>query len=91
LQKKAAIPKSDRRQHTGDNVRMDAIREQLAAEILAAIRSDCDLYLYDHYITGPNRRQRARELLIEKRDACSDADEGAFLTTIIRRLETLDD
>ena len=66
-------------------------REQLAAEILDAIRSGCDLYLYDHYIIGPDRRQRAREVLIEKRDACLDADEVAFLTAIIRGLEKWDD
>lgn len=60
---------------------------ELAAEILDAITSGRDLYLYDHYIIGPDGRQRAREVLIEKRDACSDPDEVAFLTSVIRGLE----
>jgi hypothetical protein len=64
---------------------MDA--EELATEILDAIRSGRDLYLYDHYIIGPDGRQSAREVLIEKRDACSDPDEVVFLTGVIRGLE----
>jgi hypothetical protein len=60
---------------------------ELAAEILDAIRSGRDLYLSDHYIIGPDGMQRAREVLIEKRDACSDPDEVAFLTGVIRGLE----
>ena len=71
--------------HTGDNVGMDA--GELAAEILDAIRSGRNLYLYDHYIIGPDGRQRARQVLIEKRDACSDPDEVVFLTGVIRGLE----
>jgi hypothetical protein len=39
---------------------------ELVAEILDAIGSGRDLYLYDHYIIGPYARQRAREVLIEK-------------------------
>jgi hypothetical protein len=31
--------------------------------------------------------ERAREVLIEERDACSDPDRAAFLTSIIRGLE----
>jgi hypothetical protein len=31
--------------------------------------------------------QRARKVLIEKRDVCSDSDEAGFLTSIIRGLE----
>jgi hypothetical protein len=46
---------------------------ELAGEILDAIRSGRDLYLYDHSISGPDRMQCAREVLIEKRDACSDS------------------
>ena len=64
---------------------MDA--RELAGEILNAIRSGRDLYLYDHYISGPDRMQCAREVLIEKRDACSDPDEVVFLTGVIRGLE----
>ena len=56
---------------------MDA-GEQLAAEILDGLRLGRDLYLYDHYIIGPDGRRRAREVLIEKRDACSDPDELVF-------------
>jgi len=36
---------------------------------------------------GPDRFERARKVLIEKRDACSGTDEAAFLTSIIRGLE----
>ena len=74
---------------------MDA--EQLAAEILDAIRLGRDLWVFDHYvpamlgmeafIEGPGRLERARKVLIEKRDACSDADQAAFLTSIIHGLE----
>jgi hypothetical protein len=60
---------------------------ELVAKILAAISSGRDLYLYDQYIIGPDARQRAREVLIEKRDACSDPDKVAFLTSVIRGLE----
>ncbi len=65
---------------------MDA-EEQLAAEILDAVSSGRDLYVFDQFIEGPDRLERARKVLIGKRDACSDADESAFLTRIIRRLE----
>ena len=70
---------------TGDNAGMDA--GELVANILDAIGSGRDLYLYDHYIIGPDVRQRAREVLIEKRDACSDPDEVALLTSVIDGLE----
>ena len=72
--------------HTGDNVEMDA-GEQLAAEILDAIRSGRDLWVFDQFIEGPDRLERARQVLIEKRDACSDPDEVVFLTGVIRGLE----
>ena len=65
---------------------MDA-DEQLAAEILDAVSSGRDFYVSDQFIEGPDRLERALEVLIEERDACSDADESAFLTRIIRRLE----
>lgn len=70
---------------TGDNVGMDA--GELVAKILDAISSGRDLYLYDRYIIGPDARQRARAVLIEKRDACADPVEEAFLTSVIRGLE----
>jgi hypothetical protein len=60
---------------------------ELAAIILDAITPGRDLYLYDHYIIGFDGRQRAREVLLEKRDACSVPDEVAFLTSVIRGLE----
>jgi hypothetical protein len=65
---------------------MDA-GEQPAAEILDAINSGRDLYLYDHYIIGEHARQRACEVLIEKRDTCSDPDEAALLARVISELE----
>ena len=63
---------------------MDA--EELVAKILVAISSGRDLYVYDRYIIGPNAKQRAREVLIEKRDACSDPDQMALLTSVIEQL-----
>jgi hypothetical protein len=65
---------------------MDA-GERLAAEILDAIRSGSDLYVYDRFIGGPDRLEHARKVLIEERDARSDPDEAAFLTSVIRGLE----
>lgn len=65
---------------------MDA-GERLAAEMLDLIRSGRDLYVFDEFIQGPDRRRRAREVLVEKRDACSDPDEVAFLTSVIRGLD----
>lgn len=65
---------------------MDA-GEQLAREILDAIRSGRDLWVFDQFIHGPNGLQRACEVLLEKRAACSDPDDAAFLTRIIRGLE----
>jgi hypothetical protein len=63
-------------------------RDELeAAEILDAIRSGRDVYVFDQYIGGPDSLERARKVLIEKRDACSDPDTAAFLTSIIRGLE----
>jgi len=62
-------------------------REQLTAEILDAISSGRGLYVFDQFIGGPDRLERARKVLIEKRDACPDPDEAAFLTSIIRGLE----
>ena len=58
---------------------MDA-GEQLAAEILDTIRLGRDLWVRDQFIEGPDRLERARKVLIEKRDSCSDPDEAAFLT-----------
>ena len=43
--------------------------------------------MFDQVIDGPDRLERALKVLIEKRDACSDPDEAAFLTSIIRGLE----
>jgi hypothetical protein len=37
-------------------------------------------------IVGPHAKQRAREVLIEKRDACSDPDQMALLTSVIEQL-----
>jgi hypothetical protein len=61
--------------------------EQLATELLDAIRSDRDLWVCDQFIEGPDRLERARKVLIEQRDACSDPDETVFLTSVICGLE----
>ena len=65
---------------------MDA-GEQLVTEILDAVSSGRDLYVFDQFVEGPDRLERARKVLIEKRDACSDPDRAAFLTSLIRGLE----
>jgi len=52
-----------------------------------AVSSGRDLWVFDQFIEGPDRVQRARKVLIEKRDVCSDSDEAGFLTSIIRGLE----
>jgi hypothetical protein len=70
---------------------METDGERLAAEILDAINSGGDLWVFDQYIVGPDSLERSRKVLIEKRDACSDSDRAAFLTSIIRRLKTGDD
>jgi len=51
------------------------------------ISSGRDIWVFDQFIGGPDRLERARNVLIEKRDACSGTDEAAFLTSIIRGLE----
>ena len=61
--------------------------EQFAAEILDAIRSGRDLWVFDQFIEGPDRLESARKVLIEACDARSDPDEAAFLTSVIRGLE----
>ena len=43
--------------------------EQIATDILDAIRSDRDLYVFDQLIVGDDRLERARKALIERRDA----------------------
>jgi hypothetical protein len=61
--------------------------ELLAAEIFEAIRSGRDLWLYDQFVGGPDHLERTRQLLVERRAACSDSDETAFLTSVIQGLE----
>jgi hypothetical protein len=63
---------------------------QIAAEILEAIRSGRDLWVFDQYLEGPDRLQQARTLVIERRDACADPDEVAFLTSIVTALDNSD-
>ncbi|HEY1338794.1 MAG TPA: hypothetical protein VGF59_14860 [Bryobacteraceae bacterium] len=65
---------------------MDA-GEQVAAAIIEAIRSGADVWVFDQLLPGPDRLQQAHNLLLEKRTACSDPDESAFLTSIVRELE----
>ncbi len=76
--------------HINDNVGMDT-GEQLVAEAIDAIRSGRDVYIFDQYIPGPYRLERARKLLSEQRDACSDHERAAFLTSLIRGLEEGED
>jgi hypothetical protein len=61
--------------------------ERLAAEIIDALRSGSDVYVFDQILQAPDRLEHARKLLLEKRAACSDPDEVAFLTSIIGGLE----
>jgi hypothetical protein len=41
----------------------------------------------DQIIEGPDRLERARRVMIEKRDVHSDPDEAALLTSVIRGLK----
>jgi hypothetical protein len=61
--------------------------EQTAAEIINAIRSGRDVWVFDQILQGPDRLEHARRLLLERRASCSDPDEVAFLTSIVRALE----
>jgi hypothetical protein len=54
--------------------------EQVAAEIIDAIRAGRDVWVFDQILQGPDRLEHARA-------ACSDPDEVAFLTSIIGGLE----
>ena len=62
--------------------------EQLAADIIDAIRSGRDVWVFDQMLQGSDRLEHARKILFERRSACSDPDEVAFLTSIIGRLES---
>jgi hypothetical protein len=42
--------------------------------------------LFDVYLNGPDL-EHTRKLLLEKRSACVDPDDAAFLTSIIEGLE----
>ena len=66
-------------------------KAKLAAKMLDAIRSGGDLWVYDQFVEGPDRLERARKLVIERRAACSDPDEAASLTRVIRWLEKGDE
>jgi len=60
---------------------------QIAAKILEAIDRGTDLYILDHYVTGPGCLARVRGFLIEERDACADAERADFLASILHGLE----
>ncbi len=62
-------------------------KERLVAEIIDAIRSGNDVWLFDHIVQGPNRVKDACKLLADQRRSCSDADEAALLDSIISALE----
>jgi hypothetical protein len=83
--------RSRHRIRISDNLGMEIDPEQFAGTILGAISLGRDLYLYDHYIGGPNHLECARKVLTERRDACSDPAEAAFLTSVLRCLENRDD
>jgi hypothetical protein len=70
----------------GDNVGMNT-GGQLAAEIIDVIKSGSDVWVFDQLLQGSDRLEHACKLLLEKRAACSDPDEAAFLTSIIDGLE----
>ena len=59
----------------------------MAAEILDAIRTGRDVWVFDQILQGPDRLEYARKLLLERRAVSSDPDEVAFLTSTIERLE----
>ena len=65
---------------------MDA-GEQLGADIVDAIKSGRDVWVFDQFLQGPDRLEHARKILSERRDACSEPDDAAFLTSVIDRLE----
>ena len=62
--------------------------EQLAAEILDAIRTGRDVWVFDQILQGPDRLEYARKLLLERRAACSDPTEATLLSSIIGGLES---
>jgi hypothetical protein len=64
---------------------MDA-GEQLVAEVIEAITSGRDVYVFNQYVQGSDLAH-ARRLLLEKRSTCADPDVAAFLTSIIEALE----
>ena len=70
----------------GDNVAMDT-GEQLASDIIDAITSGRDVWVFDQILQGPDRMEHARRILFEKRAACADPHEVAFLASIIGGLE----
>jgi len=61
--------------------------EQIAAEIIDAISSGRDVWVFDQILQGPDLLEHACRLLLERRAVSSDPDEVAFLTSIIERLE----
>lgn len=57
------------------------------AEIIDAIRSGRDVWIFDQMVEGPDHLAHACKLLIERRAACSDPDEVRLLSSIIDGLE----
>ena len=62
--------------------------EQLAADIIGGVKSGRDVWVFDQILGGPDRLEHARKILSERRAACADRDEAAFLTSIIDGLES---
>ena len=61
--------------------------EQFAAEIIDAIKSGRDVWLFDQIVEGPDHLAHARKLLLERRDARSDPDEVRLLSSVLDWLE----
>jgi hypothetical protein len=74
-------------QQNGDDIGMES-EDQIVASIVGAIRSEADVYVFDQVIEGPDKLQKARKLLIDRRQAVQDPEEAAFLTRIIEQLGT---
>ncbi|HKE23491.1 MAG TPA: hypothetical protein VKB88_14090 [Bryobacteraceae bacterium] len=56
--------------------------EQIAADIIDAIKSSRDVWVFDQVLDGPDRLGQARKIRSERRATCSDPDEVSFLTNI---------
>ena len=58
-----------------------------AAEIREAIRLRRELYIFDQFVEGPDQLGRARQILIERRDAALDPAQRSLIDGILAELE----